>query len=379
MWITFFVFSTSGCAYYTFDSILDYFQYNTVTTIKVINEQQAQFPTVTLCFYPELFTSINRSILKLSFESVRETNFSRVLEEFYDSYYGKCYRFNSGQNLYGQRINFFNSTVAGTGNGFLIQLDLNGPDDLDFKEVSLSIHNHSQPLYDILNKCMYLRTGSLNYYSVERIFTEQLSEPYSDCLKDVSLFKGNKTIIDYIQKLNRKYSNDECLFHCSRLNALEKSNCSCNSTFETFEKDCIKEVEAIRKCTERYLFNFRNKIENNECDTYCPMECDSISYAITSSSVSLPFNGKITNQTKSVFGFLGFNKYETYEQLNKNFIAIYVYYKDLTYTHIGQEAKTPVFDLVSNIGGIVGVFLGVSFLSFIELIEILFECLFLKF
>lgn len=57
-----------------------------------------------------------------------------------------------------------------------------------------------------------------------------------------------------------------------------------------------------------------------------------------------------------------------------NLIVVFsVYCKDLKYTHISQEAKAEIFNLVSNIGGIMGVFLGISFLSFIELIEIFFE------
>ena len=60
-------------------------------------------------------------------------------------------------------------------------------------------------------------------------------------------------------------------------------------------------------------------------------------------------------------------------EVNRNYIGIYVYYKDLTYTLISEAPNSEIFDLISNIGGLVGVFLGISFLSFVELIEILFE------
>jgi len=38
-------------------------------------------------------------------------------------------------------------------------------------------------------------------------------------------------------------------------------------------------------------------------------------------------------------------------------------------------AKTEFFDLVSNIGGTFGLFLGLSFFTFVEIIEIIFELL----
>ncbi len=42
------------------------------------------------------------------------------------------------------------------------------------------------------------------------LFEQHLGEPYSDCLKNVSYFSLNKTIIDYILKLNRTYSQKDC-------------------------------------------------------------------------------------------------------------------------------------------------------------------------
>ena len=44
-----------------------------------------------------------------------------------------------------------------------------------------------------------------------------------------------------------------------------------------------------------------------------------------------------------------------------------------------QEPKILLTDLVSNIGGTLGLFLGISFLSFIELFELIIEILFIFF
>ena len=45
----------------------------------------------------------------------------------------------------------------------------------------------------------------------------------------------------------------------------------------------------------------------------------------------------------------------------------------MKYMLVSQEVKTETFNMISNIGGILGVFLGISFLSFIEIFEILYE------
>ena len=49
----------------------------------------------------------------------------------------------------------------------------------------------------------------------------------------------------------------------------------------------------------------------------------------------------------------------------------------MSFTKISQMAKTDIWDLVSNIGGNSGLFIGISFLSFAEIIELIVELLFI--
>jgi hypothetical protein len=72
--------------------------------------------------------------------------------------------------------------------------------------------------------------------------------------------------------------------------------------------------------------------------------------------------------------YRGFN---TYENVSKTFYSINVYYQNLKYTLISQHPKTELFGLYSNIGGTLGLFLGFSFISIIELFEEVAEFLFI--
>ena len=82
------------------------------------------------------------------------------------------------------------------------------------------------------------------------------------------------------------------------------------------------------------------------------MECDSIKYEISHS-----FNKLIIKNETSF----------------SNRVKLLVYYERPEYTVIDQIAQMTVFDLISNIGGNLGLFIGISFLSFAELIELLVE------
>ena len=56
-----------------------------------------------------------------------------------------------------------------------------------------------------------------------------------------------------------------------------------------------------------------------------------------------------------------------------------VYYDELEYTLIRQQPKIEPFGLISNIGWTLGLFIGFSFISILELIEIVAELVFIKF
>ena len=99
----------------------------------------------------------------------------------------------------------------------------------------------------------------------------------------------------------------------------------------------------------------------NICTPFCPLECDTNSYDVSISSTKI--SPKYNEYLKSV------------NISTDNLIHLNVYYDNLEYISIEQVAKMSFSDLISNIGGNLGLFIGISFLSFAEIIEILIEVL----
>ncbi len=122
-----------------------------------------------------------------------------------------------------------------------------------------------------------------------------------------------------------------------------------------------------------YLKDFRKKYQNEKCSQYCPLECESMNYIVNTYNEQFPLAGNISKKDNFPA------EYNTYEEIKKHYIEIFVYYNDLKYTVISEEPKAELFNFISNIGGILGLFLGISFLSFIEIFEILFEILIIIF
>ena len=83
-----------------------------------------------------------------------------------------------------------------------------------------------------------------------------------------------------------------------------------------------------------------------------------MAYRITPSFEAYPKFGKISRKSKIENGLY---KFQTYEQVSRHFSSILVYYKELKYTLISQEPRTRMFNVISNIGGILKVYLNIKY------------------
>ena len=77
------------------------------------------------------------------------------------------------------------------------------------------------------------------------------------------------------------------------------------------------------------------------CAEYCPLECESTTY----STVINP-----------------------YPNTNDNTTVVSIYYGSLKYTSYSEQPKMQMFDLISNIGGTMSLFISISFVSLFEII-----------
>ena len=116
------------------------------------------------------------------------------------------------------------------------------------------------------------------------------------------------------------------------------------------------------------------------------MECDSISYELSTSFSLFPSdsygnyllnnsirNSKTESISQNVIKNLKAKNLSLEEYIQKSLISLNLFYEEFKYTSINEVPKFTLIDLIANLGGIMGLFLGMSFLSFGEVIVIVFE------
>ena len=100
---------------------------------------------------------------------------------------------------------------------------------------------------------------------------------------------------------------------------------------------------------DELLDSFKKTGYHKICEDICPTECNSVIFSIT------PF-------TRSI---------------NNNFSRIFIYYENLEYEFIEEWPKMTSDSLFGALGGIFSLFLGMSLLSFAEIIELIisYQCI----
>ena len=395
MWIICFLASNAFCCYIISTNIMNYFKYEVVTAIKNIQKDSLPFPAVTVCNanpfvtkeglkyvssflqqnnftnfpdlelnifgeidYPRIFFNYNfirymTSTLSKAIEAEMKKMFSFSFKEMfisclfnlepcnennwewhYDYFYGNCYRFNTGKNFKGEKINISFINNAGKYNGLMLELFAGMPNN----SKSLSLTNGVDIFIDDNNfkpnpqRGFGVATGFSTNMAIEKIKTKLMPQPYSECVENLeSIDSFDSEYYNIVFRSNLIYRQENCFdaYYSSEI----FKNCKCddmgnnfvyenNNTCDTWkDQSCV--LESIQKISAT---NFRSRIKQ-----YCPLECESIRFKITKSENNYPSESygndllKI-DKIKSLFA----NRSDvSNDELRKNILAVNVYYEYL--------------------------------------------------
>jgi hypothetical protein len=184
-------------------------------------------------------------------------------------------------------------------------------------------------------------------------------------------------------KLSKNYRQKYCLQLCSQRYLINK--CGCYDSYLpslNYSEPCIE----LSNLTCGY-FNYVAFHElgiSAECFTECPVECQTISYGLTTSQLIYP-SLSYSELLKKYQDYLNIvskgsinRNFNDYNLIRQSTLAVNIYFEDIGYTIVSEYPAKTIEQFLADIGGLMGLCLGTSLLSFVELIEIALEILMLK-
>jgi hypothetical protein len=340
-------------------SVSDYYKYDKITNIERVNPENVTFPAITICtgegYSRELYR--NGSLIK------RERVFSDLFKQFLDFektgfYLSKnntlldvknhldifkvrfdgfdvsfidCLRFNAVTN---RSIKLFKaSSIEDSAQIFLnrfyrenissdeyYRYSLYRPFFLYYKSGDNSLNSYGILKYFLLKPYFQYR------FEIEKVSIEnKLPEPYNPCKKS---------------SVDEPYHQMNCIEACSYKEIKNKYNCTYHST--------LFSIQGLRECVRDY------RVLETEFSVFCLSECP------LESCFSEKFTFDFSASTEAT-------------QFGLNWTKLSFSFRDLSTLNITQIPKTDWFTFINNIGGGLGLFMGIAIPSLIEFFQFILE------
>lgn len=424
-WLLLFLASLGLCIYMVTKSILDYYQFDVVTTDRLTVPSQINFPVVTFCnqnlflnpnatkyiknymltnygfnvsSYQDLIKvfggplnadseiswmiyqtsnlnfqdSTRRSFgysaedmfFKLEFNG-ELVNISRDLEWYYDVNFGNCYRFNSKS---GQADSY---NVSRTDNRLYAELFTGLPYaynqylyEPNLRGLILEINDPTK--YPYLIKPLNIQAGKMTSIALNKVKSKILPKPYSDC-NSVSSF--STPVFDEMKRLEIDYDLAICAIGVLQYKTVSSLNC--------YDQQLVPFFTDYPPCSSRKLFNAIPNVSVQVEDLWnmCPMDCNTVLYKYTLGYEQFPSSkwhqSAVYYQSDYIRRIFG-ERTPDIDTVKSSFAAVSIYFDPLLIEQINEKPATELVSLLSNIGGLMGLFIGPSVLTFTEIFELVF-------
>ncbi|KAI0217761.1 Amiloride-sensitive sodium channel subunit beta [Lamellibrachia satsuma] len=291
---------------------------------------------------------------------------------FYDTQHGNCYIFNSAWNkTQPPRV----QQRAGTSYGLGLTLNI-GQDDY-VKDLGGSagarivVHPQDRMPFP-KDEGVLTAPGQMTIIGIRQLNVVRLPEPYGNCT-DTTERNIKRSVFEEAYPVG--YSISTCYATCYQRYVIER--CSCADPQYPMEGAAFdyKRVSACNSnnATEdtcRYHVSIDYAYNRLDCD--CPLPCEETGYTYQTSSSIWPSDAHKENVKQKLASeiarYLGNTTDE--EKLWNNLLKVKVYFEEFNYESIEEMPAYSTINFASDIGGILGLWIGCSIISIFEFLEL---------
>ena len=219
-------------------------------------------------------------------------------------------------------------------------------------------------------------------FIVNRLFYHQYESPYSSCTVRENKQIGNKnnyinnkidgvSLFEKMVSTNYSYTQANCIKLCRQL--LIAQTCGCSTLkvdWKVLGLDyCLNDSQVA--CAEEFNVLVKNseKIRTN-CLPQCPLECDINTFETSVYNYKYPPSKSYVNDTYKKLNNIFILQSDFTENLAINMVQFSIYYDSLAYSLVEEEPKMSTDVLVGAVGGHLDLFMGMSMLGFVEIVEL---------
>jgi len=369
-----------------YESTTHFFSYPFSTTTTIKYEEDMLFPAVSLCNLNDMRmsvmngTKLHKAIQKGNIlaldgkeytDTIRKANHRledmlkvckikgtpcsvKNFTQFNHNQGDRCFTFNSGH--IGHKLIRVNNT--GLQHSLEMVIDIEHHDYYpDTQHSGIHLILHGQDETPVKMQGIMLSTGFATYIKVTKRKVINLPYPYeTNCGKlALKYFKGYSKHLCWLEKLTETVV----------------TTCGCKDWFMPGDHRVCSLNESV-SCMWPVWTDFD---KNKRYD--CPVPCVIDTYKPSISTAVYPSNNQADMISKKLN--LAGSKSENREWVRDNYLKFYIYYEELSYELVEEKPSYSLFSLLGNIGGLLGLFLGSSVLTYFEFLDCFAMFMYTKF
>ncbi|XP_070545601.1 acid-sensing ion channel 2-like [Ptychodera flava] len=316
-----------------------------------------------------------QSVLKLSRDELRRYGHQRedfVLQctyneedcvqnsDFYtfqDEKYGNCFKFNHGRGNETVKM----ATKQGATFGLKLTLYLEQDEYIGIYGHDAGVRVAIEPSEYVafpLDAGITVQPGTVTSIGLREIRVSKKPDPFGNCTLDDSN--------DSIFGNHYQYSALACHYTCVQREMLE--HCGCIDTYHTVEPRCHIMNKTQDTC--RQFIRYLEQTSRLGCN--CLPSCNDKWYTKTMSQSLWPTDIHLKHLLKTIHVINPkTNNVNDLRSVKKNLARLEVYFEELTYQSSVDVEAYGREDLLSDIGGTLGLYIGLSVITVAEFIELL--------
>ncbi|CAF2515109.1 unnamed protein product [Rotaria sp. Silwood2] len=413
-WSISFIIFTGITLYFVIQEIRSYFEYSTQTSVNIVSEWPQHFPAFTICNlapvrydrFIELFRNYTATF------NITNTNDTTSISLFQAKYMGDFFQMKINRNeslnefffplnamlmkcVFNGRpcsaVNFTSFSSSSYGFCYTFNAKLKNSNHIHYSNeyggsgvgMIAMVHDNAQlPLIDSAG--MALATGFKHRVTYTKKIISYLRSPYSTCNDEIPPMM--QAMFDNYQDAEYAYSEDICYELCTVVFTYQQCGCinpiQWNSRLiflpETKEMIMASLCNTSDKCYSEaaHAFLTSSPLLEKYC-SYCPQQCfvtdfnikpslwkapptwllDDIKTFVENSEIPLPMDWS-TNWRSHI---------------DSSYLSVELVHQSTLIENYTQTATMSAVDVLSNVGGQTGLWIGVSFLSLMELAEMLYR------
>ncbi|XP_033096439.1 acid-sensing ion channel 1A-like [Anneissia japonica] len=299
---------------------------------------------------------------------------------FFNAFHGNCYTFNSNPNSSEPKKSKYSGPSAGLSIMLFIEQNEYLYDVSASAGVRVVIHDQGKMPFPE-EEGYYVSPGHHTSIALRRVEINRLSTYDKPCMSEEEM----ANYWDFYTFYGVEYNQQTCVKTCYQRQIME--HCGCYDIYyptnetsldpkERTVKPCDLTNEEDDDCVEGFQETFR--ISGY---TYCSCQqpCNTVSYTSDISTSYWPSDNYKENLKENLVNFSKPLR-ETVEAdcndknaIRLNLLNLDIYYQDLNYEVINQSFTYTFIDLVGALGGLVGLWLGLSILTIFEVFELFID------